>query len=185
MDTHLNTVAAKIGMTLTKLRPALTYMSPKIRKRIIESKVKPIILYGSPLVLGQPQSVIQRACSIIMRVNKVMFSNVEGLRSSTAICKKLNIDDPRQDLIKSSLKFIHKILENQKPDQIINSLKLPRQKTGKVYLQDGIRSVRNSRSPINASIELFNAIPADFRMIQHKRLKSKLKKVNIQYSLFK
>ena len=172
-------------MTLTKLKPAPTFMSANIRKRIIESKVKPIVLYGSPLIMGQPQSVIQRACSLIMRVNKAMFTNTEGLRSSAAICKKLKIDDPRQDLIKSSFKFIHKIIENHKPDQIVNNLKLPKRKTGKVYLQGGTRSIRNTRSPINASIELFNAIPPDFRTIKHKRLKSKLKKVNIEYSLFK
>ena len=114
-----------------------------------------------------------------------MFSNIEGLRSTNAICNKLKIDDPRQDLIKSSFKFIHKIIENQKPEQIVENLRIPKRKTGKVYLAGGTRSIRNTRSPINSSVELFNAIPPDFRMLNHKKLKTKLKKVNIQYSLFK
>ena len=120
-----------------------------------------------------------------MRVNKSMFSNVEGLRSTNAICNKLKIDDPRQDLIKASFKFIHKIIENKKPDQIVRNLKIPKRKTSKVYLAGGTRSIRNIRSPINSAVELYNAIPPDVRMLSHKKLKTKLKRVNIQYSIFK
>ena len=125
LDTHLNSVASKIGLTLAKLQPALKFMTPDLRKRIITAKVKPIATYGSQLVLGQSQQVIQRACALIMRVNRAMFVNTQGLRSTTAICKALNIDEPRQELVKASFSHIHKIIENKKPKQIIYKLKLP------------------------------------------------------------
>ena len=115
-----------------------------LRKRIITAKVKPIATYRSQLVLGQSQQVIQRACALIMRVNWAMFVNTQGLRSTTAICKALNIDEPRQELVKASFSHIHKIIENKKPKQIIDKLKLPNRKTGKVYIRGGIRSVRSA-----------------------------------------
>ena len=149
------------------------------------AKVKPIATYGSQLVLGQSQQIIQRACALIMRVNRAMFVNTQGLRSTTAICKALNIDEPRQELVKASFSHIHKIIENKKPKQIIDKLKLPNRKTGKVYIRGGIRSVRSSKSHINAAIDLYNAIPPDFRTLKHKQMKSKLKKVKIEYSVFK
>ena len=105
MDTHLNSVAAKVEMLLSKLKPALTLMPDPIKKRIIIAKVKSIATYGMQLILGQPQSIIQRACAIMMRINRQMFSNTEGLRSMSAICRKLNIDEPRQDILKASLKL--------------------------------------------------------------------------------
>ena len=120
-----------------------------------------------------------------MRVNRAMFVNTQGLRSTTAICKALNIDEPRQELVKASFSHIHKIIENKKPKQIIDKLKLPNRKTGKVYIRGGIRPVRSSKSHINAAIDLYNAIPPDFRTLKHKQMKSKLKKVKIEYSVFK
>ena len=52
-------------------------------------------------------------------------------------------------------------------------------------MRDGTRSVKSSRSPINVSKDLYNAITTNFRIMKHKKLKNQLKKVNIQYSLFK
>ena len=115
LDTHMNWVSSKVCMTLAKLKPILGYLNESQRKRIIEAKVKLVALYGSQLILGQPQQVIQRACAILMRINRAMFNNTEGLRSTTSICRRLKIDEPRQDIIKSSLKQIHKIIEAKNP----------------------------------------------------------------------
>ena len=79
MDSHLNRTASKIGMTLANLKPALKFMTPEIKKRVVTAKVKSIALYGSQLLIGQPQSVIQRTCVLIMRVNRAMHNNTEGL----------------------------------------------------------------------------------------------------------
>ena len=161
---------------MSKLKPALTYMNNKCRKRIINSKVKSIALYGSQLILGQPQSIMSRACAIIMRTNHEMFKNIEGLRSTSAICNYLKIYDPRQDITKTSFKQIHKIIENRKPEHIVSQLKIPKRKSGKVYLRGGVKSIRSSHSPIHASIELFNAIPPAFRALKHKKNKKPTQK---------
>ena len=61
METHVNATASKIGLTLSKLKPALAYLEDKNKKLIVTSKVKPIALYGLQLMLGQTQSVISKA----------------------------------------------------------------------------------------------------------------------------
>ena len=185
MDTHLNSVAAKVGMLMNKLKPALTLMPDPIKKKVINSKVKSVATYGLQLTLGQPQSIIQRACAILMRINRKMFSNQEGLRSTSAICNKLNIDEPRQEILKASFKLIHKMIETKKPDQIIAQLKIPARKSSRVYMRDGRRSLRATRSPLNAAVDQYNAIPPSFRALRHKKLKKEIKKVTIDYSLFK
>ena len=185
LDTHMNWVSSKVCMTLAKLKPILGYLNESQRKRIIEAKVKSVALYGSQLILGQPQQVIQRACAILMRINRAMFNNTEGFRSTTSICRRLKIDEPRQNIIKSSLKQIHKIIEAKKPKHILSNLKLPSRKSGKIYIRGGTRSACSERSPINAAIALYNAIPSSFRVIRHKKLKAKLKRIDIDYSLFK
>ena len=114
-----------------------------------------------------------------------MTSNLEGLRKTEALCNKLKIDQPRQEIIKSAFKFIHKIIEKKKPRHIIDKLKIPKRITGRVYLKGGTKSVRANRSPINASVELYNTIPPNFRVLPHSKMKKRLKTVDIKYSLFK
>ena len=158
MDSHLNYTASKIGMTLAKIRPVLEFVTQEQRKRIINSKVKSIALYGLPLIIGQPQSIVQRACAIIMRTNRAMLNNTEGLRSTEAICHKLNIDEPRQDIVKTSFKFIHSIIDSKQPKQITDMMVIPKRKTSKIYMRSG----NTSKSPIHSAVDLFNAIPPDF-----------------------
>ena len=92
MDTHLNAISAKVSMLLSKIRPAFPYLNEDTRKQIITLKVKSVALYGLQLVIGQSQSVIQRSSTILMRINRAMTSNLEGLRSTEALCNKLKID---------------------------------------------------------------------------------------------
>ena len=117
-----------------------------------------------------------------MRANRAMFTNREGLQSTEAICNKLSLDQPIQDIIKTSLKFIHKVVETREPKQISKKLIIPRRKVGKIYTRCGQKV---TKSTLGSTVELFNAIPVDFRNQKHKRLKSKLKKVKIEYSIFK
>ena len=128
MDTHLNWVATKVGMTIAQLEPAMTFVSDKVKQRKISAKVKYLALYGLQLIIGQSQQVVQRACAILMCIKREMFTNHEALRSTSAICKKLGIDKPRQEIVKAGFKFINKIIENKKTNQITAKLRLQSQK---------------------------------------------------------
>merc|ERR1712081_27636 len=103
-----------------------------------------------------------------MQANSAMFTNIEGLRSTSAICHKLNIDEPRQDIVKTGFKFIHRIIESKQPKQITNMMVIPKRKTSKIYMRSGHNSMRTSRSPIHSAVDLFDAIPPDFCNNKHR-----------------
>ena len=66
METHVNAMASKIGLSSSKLKPALAYLEDKNRKLIITSKVKPIAIYGLQMMLGQTQAITLKAKTIAM-----------------------------------------------------------------------------------------------------------------------
>ena len=53
MESHLNSIAAKVGLTLSKLKPALPYLTDKSKREIIGAKGKPIAVYGAQLMTNQ------------------------------------------------------------------------------------------------------------------------------------
>ena len=120
-----------------------------------------------------------------MRVNWAMTNNPEGLRSTSALCRQLKIDKPKEDLIKHNFTLMHKMIQNRLPEDIMKDLIIPKRRCGKIYVRGSKYTQKSRRSPIVAGIYLYNAIPADFKALPHKLMKKKLKKLTISYSLFK
>ena len=85
MDSQITATALKVGLAISKLRPALPYPTPEGRKQLVNTKIKPIALYGIQLYMGQPQAIVNKATSLIMRVNRYMTTNPEGLKSNSAL----------------------------------------------------------------------------------------------------
>ena len=136
-------------------------------------------------MLGQTQATIQKAENIIMRINREMTSNPESLTSSDALCHYLKIDKPIQEIIKTNLILFHKILENKKPQSIMNQIKIPNRSCGKLYVKDYPIYERSQRSPLAAGLKLLNAVDPDTKILPNKVLKRKLKTHEVKYSIFK
>merc|ERR1711954_437740 len=133
-------------------------------------------------MVGQSQQVIQKLSAVIMPINKQMTTNPEGLRSTSALCKSLNIDEPKQELIKNNFSLFHKIIQTKRPDDIIDKLIIPNRRAKKVYVKGTKYTQRSQKSPIISGINLYNAIPPDFKALPHKMMKQKLRKITINYS---
>ena len=132
---QVNATATKVGMAMAHLKPAMPYMSKKRKKEIVNSKVKPIALYGSHLMLGQSQQIIHNPETILMRINHWMTSNPEGLRSKNALCHYLDIDTPRPEIVKSNFILMHKMIRSKMPEKILSHLILPRRSSGKMHIR--------------------------------------------------
>ena len=76
-----------------------------------------------------------------MKINR----NPEGLRKNVAICKSIQIDEPRQDIIKSSITLIHEMIQAKQPDQILNQINMPKRSSGNVYVKGNLYSARSRR----------------------------------------
>ena len=136
-------------------------------------------------MIGKPQSVIQKLSTILMRINRQMTSNPLGLISRNAICNYLKIDTPRQDIIKSNFSLMHKFIKRKQPEQIINKLQIPKRSSAKIFVKGQNKSERSRRSPLDAGIRLYNALPQNIKVLPCKILKKKLKTLEIKYSPFK
>ena len=40
MDSQITATASKVGLAISKLRPALPYLTPKVRKQLVNTKIK-------------------------------------------------------------------------------------------------------------------------------------------------
>ena len=107
------------------------------------------------------------------------------LKSKSALCHYLGIDTPDQDIIKANFLLTHKMISSNQPKQILDQINIPRRSCGKLYFKGKFQSERAKRSPIVAGISLYNALPQSIKILPHKKLKLKLKKLEIKYSMYK
>ena len=79
---------------------------------------------------------------------------------------------------KASLKFIHKIINTEKPKQIYSKIRFNNRlrKCAKLSLKDGIRKESNKRTLIYQSIQLYNTLPSSMKYLSIKKFKIHLAK---------
>ena len=114
-----------------------------------------------------------------------MTCNPQGLNSTEALCHFLKINTPRQEILKSNFKLMHKMIKSNQPKHIMDKLILPKRSNGMIYVKGHFQTERAKRSPLCAGIRLFNAIPPNFKVLPHKMVKKKLRKLDIEYSVHK
>ena len=114
-----------------------------------------------------------------------MTCNPQGLNSTKALCHFLKIDSPRQEILKSNFKLMHKMLKSGQPKHIMDKLIIPKRSKSMIYVKGHFQTERAKRSPLSAGIRLYNAISPDIKVLPQKQLKKKLKKHDIDYPLYK
>ena len=117
-----------------------------------------------------------------MRITRYMTSNPLDLKSSEALCNFIGIDQPIQEIIKSNFKLMHKMVKAGKPESILDQLKFQSRACGHIQIRDYPISERSKRTPLFAGLILYNAIPADIKILPHKKIKRLLKKGDISYN---
>ena len=70
MESHMLSVASRIGLAFKKLEPFIAHAPPKQRKTIINSKLRSIALYCSPLFFNESTHCKKRFESVLMTINK-------------------------------------------------------------------------------------------------------------------
>ena len=68
-----------------------------------------MIHYIMPLMPGQLDHLLSKINTLTMKVNKHMTEGPTYRQGYEEICRKLNIDDPYQEIIKQTYKTIPKI----------------------------------------------------------------------------
>ena len=107
METHLARVKSKIGMELAKLKPQLKYMTLDDQKLILNAKLRSIIDYGMPLMMGKNESMLQKIESVYMYINRIIQGGYNFRSNKTKVCKDIKVDLPRQLMCKAAVRYLH------------------------------------------------------------------------------
>ena len=154
-------------------------MTLKTRRKIVYSKISPIVLYGIELFLGQSERIIEKVTALLMRCNRAIYLKDFFKVSNMPICKDISVDPPDVLIKKSGLKFIHKLIQNEAPAQLFSKIRINNRmrKCSKISLRDGIRKECNKRNLIYQSVQLYNNLSTDLKYLPIKKFKRQLQKV--------
>ena len=178
-ETHISKITGIVSKRLCEIKPYLSCMNLKTRRKIVYSKIASIILYGIELYLGQTDETLRKVTVLLMKCNKTIYSKDYMRVSNNKICREILVDPPEVLIRKASLKFIHKLINNEKPQQLFNKIRFNNKtrRCTKLSLNDGIRKESNKRTLIYQSIQLYNSIPSSMKYLSIRKFKTHLAKV--------
>ena len=149
---------------------------------MVYSKVLGAAFYGLEIYAGQTELIKDKLTAIIMRANRAIYGQPVPLKTKNEyICRKIGVKTPRQLMLQASLKFMHKIVNNQTPPEIYNQLIFPRKfrKNAKLHTKRTPRTKKGKRSTIYKSLMLFNAIHSSLKFVPTKTFKKLIEKRRI------
>ena len=164
LDAHISSPTTKIQLTYNKIRGAIRFMDTKTKEIIIESKIRGQINKCSPLILNQNQYVWKKACVLIMRINKWIYSGQTFKVVSQKICERIDNPLPEQKLINASAKFIHEIIY-EIGIKTINCL-ISRQNIATACYYHTNTKKKLYRTSQEYHIHLSNQIPAELKFLR-------------------
>ena len=89
-------------------------MTTKVRKIVVNFKIRGQINMYLPLFVNQTQSV-QKQCEImLMCINKMIDNRKYFKTENEKNCKRINMPLPKDKIVKASAKLIQKILHDRK-----------------------------------------------------------------------
>ena len=159
--------------------PPFKYMSKKDKQIVIQSKVKSLIKYGLPLMMSSTQAIRNKVTLLLMRANKFMYDGYKFKVKNSLICRQLNIDLPEEEMWKTALKFIHRLIFNKSPPQIMKLIKINKRASAKIYITRDYNP--KSSTALDMNIQLFNAMPYKYKKSSPSKLKRKLKKIELRF----
>ena len=171
---------AKMNMTYNSLRTVLPRMSIKNRKIILESKLGGQLRLTLPLTLNQNQRVKKRAETIVMKINKWIHGGNTFMVNKKKICKKIEKPLPEKEILDSSVLFIHKQISSAKTQAIQNFISMPNRTVSRVYHRFPKKKIY--RTPLECHLHLYNQMKPHLKFLNHKQLKQKLKKEDVEYT---
>ena len=179
MESHMSSVASRIGLAFKKLKPFIVHASPKQRKTIINSKLRSIALYCSPLFFNESTHCKKRLESVLMTINKRIYNRNTYMTKYKDICHDIQEDEPKQLLLKTNTKFICKLMTECKVDQLLNLMIINVRLGSKVYMADPHK--QGLKAAIIRLVQLYNALPLELKSLNQQRLKQKLTKFDVSF----
>ena len=177
LDSNANEVVRQVCHMMNTMNGIGKYMSTKTRATFAKSHLLSRIKYGLPLYAGETEEVKGKIYAATMKIARWCRKSYCFKESITSICKSISIDTPDQSLSKSTAKFIHSILSNRKPSQILCKIRTPRSRAqAKIALKYKHNSSKFERTLLFRSIKIYNeSIPDDMKLLNSKDFNKRIK----------
>merc|ERR1711954_111147 len=130
---HVSAMNAKVTMTYQSLKTAVEYMTPEVRKIILNSKLRGQINMFLPLFINQSQGVKKQVEVLLMRINKLIYGKKYFRVSNETICKEIKMPLPEVEIVKATAKSIQKIMYNRKTPSIMKLITRTKRVTSNYY----------------------------------------------------
>ena len=178
LESHLNATILKVNAMIVNLRPIVKYMSEATRLKIANSNLKSLLTYGLELYPAENKNVQTKLWVQMMKISKEFVKQDKCFRKSNIdINDSLKWEEPKQEMFKSAIRMIHKIVKTGKPREIIKKLRLQRSRNCcGIFLRNPPKKESFKRNLICKSYQLYNIIPEELRTENPKRFKKQLKK---------
>ena len=148
----------RMGLEFSKLKLSINLMTRKDKMIIFTSKINFFIFQGLPLYLGENENILQKVESTIMMVNRQIHGWNNFHLNKECICKEICVDIPRQEILKTGLKFPHKAILHKKYESILEQLIIPTRAASKIYMKNLQKGNYNSSLDI-IIVDYYNKLP--------------------------
>ena len=167
---------------LNKLKPVEKVLTTKTRIMISRSLMISRLMYGMPLFLGETQKNRYKIHQTVMKLSRWSLKSYCFKTSVKEICQRVGWETPRQMLLKSSAMFILNIIQNRKPNQLIEAIRFPRTRPGaQMTTKHNPKTETYRRSTIYQLVQLYNQLPQHTKNCGQEDLKKIMKNLELVY----
>ena len=175
-DTTMNRNIGIVQSKINKFKEFQEILDQKKLLMIANSQLLPQITYGLALVVGQNENVIESYHKCYMRVVRWVKKSYCFKQSITSLCNSLGWDSPRMSINKSAAKFARNVIHNNKPEQVLEYLRLPRTRAvAKIGRRFTINTKSARKSLISQSVDIYNVLPDQLKVQDTRDFKKMIK----------
>ena len=174
LDSHLSKMKSRIGYEYSKLKPYLNLMSQSDRKLIVNSKLRSILDYGTPLYMAETEGLRSKLEASHMTLNRIIHGGLTFKVNNSKICKRIGCELPDKHIKKISARYIQKHMYHKQCPAIIDKLVVPKREASVVYMRKPQLGVYPAS--LDKLIQLYNKLPTDTKTMKPQRFKRYLAK---------
>ena len=113
MDTSLDNVAAAINKSLAAMSELKPYMTKKYRLMFVNTFLASKLRYGIQFYVRERQTMKNRYHQLKMKIATWTKNSYCYKISIAKICKSLNWEEPKQEILKETAKFFHNCMTKE------------------------------------------------------------------------
>ena len=154
LEGHLSALFGKISKQYNNIKGAIPFLSERNKKIIIDAKLRGQLNLTLPLIINQTQRVQEKACVLLMRINKWIYGKPVFRKENKEICTIIEKPLPEQEILQASAKFIHKLMNRKEKISLNNYIGQPSRSTSKIFHLKPKK--KTLRMPLEHHIHLYN-----------------------------